>query len=232
MASIIGHRGAAGLAQENTIDSIKAAIDAKIDAVEFDIRRTKDGQLVVLHDRGTGRVAKEHGTIRDLTLAEVRSIILNNGEMVPTLDEVLTAVGSKPAIIETKDEGVTEELVHVLARHPKARPIFASFRHEELRRLQAAFPHVHIYVLEHLSPIDIINSARGLRAYGIGLNKWLMNPFTYYLAKHYSLELYVYSVNSPLLGAFFKLFYPRVHLCTDHPERFIHMKRSKHDRPL
>src|SRR5688572_24217312 len=53
---IIGHRGAAGIALENTAESIKAALALPIDGMEIDVRRTKDGHLVVIHDEDTSRI--------------------------------------------------------------------------------------------------------------------------------------------------------------------------------
>jgi hypothetical protein len=60
-----------------------------------------------------------------------------------------------------------------------------------------------------------------VHATGIGLNKWIMNPLTYWLARHYELEIYLYTVNNRLLARCFHLLYPKVLLCTNHPERFI-----------
>ena len=52
---IIGHRGAAGLAPENTLESFEAAIAAGADCIEFDVRRTSDGKGVVFHDLNVDR---------------------------------------------------------------------------------------------------------------------------------------------------------------------------------
>ncbi|HJQ08553.1 MAG TPA: glycerophosphodiester phosphodiesterase [Candidatus Saccharimonadales bacterium] len=220
MTKLIGHRGAAGLALENSTESIRAALLQDVNAVEFDVHLTSDNKIVVLHDSHTGRVAKKKMYVRETTLTALQHIKLKNGQHIPTLDEVLDILGDKPIIIDIKDEGSAEELLNVLDRHPKADISFASFKHNELRILRAARPDRPIYVLEHVSPIEIINTARALGADGVGLNKWLMNPLTYHLAERYGLELYVYTLNSPLLGNFFKKLYPKVHICTDHPERF------------
>ncbi len=64
---IIGHRGAKRLAPENTIVGIKLALQRKVEWIEFDVRATKDGRLVVLHDRTLLRVAKNHRRIQSLT---------------------------------------------------------------------------------------------------------------------------------------------------------------------
>jgi glycerophosphoryl diester phosphodiesterase len=224
MTRIIGHRGAAGLALENSTESIRAALALDVDAVEFDIHRTKDKKLVVLHDKDTKRVSQTTVRINEVTLDEIRNLPLKNGQTIPTLDDALDILGSKPVIIDIKDDDSAGELLQVLKRHPKAKVSFASFRHDELRFLHERLPEVPIYVLEHFSPVDIIHSAVNLRARGIGLNKWLMNPLTYYLAQRYHLELYVYTLNGRFMGRLLKRLYPEVDICTDHPERFADLR--------
>jgi len=221
MTRIIGHRGAAGLALENSAESIRAALKHDVDAVEFDIHLTKDKKLIVIHDAHTGRVSPTKVRIKDATLDELRNLPLHNGQTLPTLDEIMDIIGSKPVVIDIKDAGSAAELLQVLKRHPRAHVSFASFQHDELRFLHERLPKIPIYVLEHLSPIDIIHSAVNLRAQGIGLNKWLMNPLTYFFARRYHLELYVYTVNNRFLGLILKKLYPDVTICTDHPQRFV-----------
>jgi glycerophosphoryl diester phosphodiesterase len=218
---IIGHRGAAGLALENSRSSLLAAMKQGVDMIEFDVRLTADDHLVVIHDKVTGRVAEDRLTVHDQTLAELRQLSLGNGERYLTLDEALDTIGRTPVIIELKDTNSIDELLLVLERHPDARPSIASFQHDELRRARRVLPDIPTFVLEHLAPIDIVHSAHHLRATGIGLNKWLMNPLTYYLAKRYKLEIYLYTVNDIWLARFLHKLYPEVHLCSDRPERLL-----------
>ena len=65
---IIGHRGAKGLAPENTLPAFRAGIDAGADGVEFDVQRTVDGHLVVFHDDDLKRLAGVDGRIVKSTL--------------------------------------------------------------------------------------------------------------------------------------------------------------------
>jgi glycerophosphoryl diester phosphodiesterase len=224
---IIGHRGAAGIELENTRASLLAAIKHGADMVELDVHLTADDKLVVIHDPKTGRVAAENVTVRDKTLAELRAIKLDNGEAFQTLDEALEVIGSTPVIIELKDENSVHELLLTLERHPKSQASVASFHPEELRLVRRVLPDVPIFALEYLAPIDIVQTAHKLGAAGIGLNFWLMNPLTYYLAKHYHLEMYVYVSSGKLsektmnfTAPFMHLLYPDLHFCTRHPEHF------------
>lgn len=222
-SKLIGHRGAAGLALENSRESIIAALKYHIDAIEFDVRKTKDGKLVVMHDRHTGRVAHKKVAVSSLTLEELQALELHNGQSIPTLEDVFKLIGGKkPVVIDIKDSGVTDEILRLLERYPDVRPEFTSLRHSELRKLHAALPEAPILVLEHFSPFEILHTAKRMHATGISLNMWLMNPLTYRLARRAGLELRVYTVNHPLLVRFFRVFYPEVSIYTDHPERFAH----------
>jgi glycerophosphoryl diester phosphodiesterase len=218
---IIGHRGAAGLALENSRAALLAAIEQGVDVIEFDVRRTADNHLVVIHDKTTERVSKDKRLVREQTLVELRKFSLSNGEKVMTLDEALDTLDRTPVIIELKDRGSVDELLLVLKKHPKAQASVASFQHEELRHVRRELPDIPTYVLEHYAPVDIVHTAHNLRATGIGLNKWLMNPLTYWLAKRYHLKIYLYTVDSRVLVRFMRLFYPDVDVCTDRPERFV-----------
>lgn len=231
MTKIIGHRGAAGLALENSRASLLAALRAGVDMIEFDTRLTADDKLVLMHDPVTERVASASISVRSKTLTELRSLGMTNGEPFLGLDEALDIVGDTPVIIELKDEHSVDELLLILERHPHTRASIASFHHDELRKIRRVLPNTPIFVLEHFAPVDIIHSAQNLHAAGIGLNKWLMNPLTYRMALHYHLELYVYTVNSPLIARFMRALYPGINLCTDRPERFIKTKRRSAARP-
>jgi glycerophosphoryl diester phosphodiesterase len=221
MTKIIGHRGAAGLAMENSPESIAAALQLALEAIEFDIRRTRDGMLVVAHDARTWRVANRNVRIAEVSLAELRKLTLKNGQAIPTLEETLTAVnGKKPIVIDIKDSGVADELLRILARFPKTQFSLTGRKYDEMSKVHAARPDIPFFVQHHFDPMEIIHTARRLGARGITLNMWLMNPLTYRLAKEQGLEVYVYTVNHPWLVRFFKRLYPEVAIFTNHPERF------------
>lgn len=228
MTKIIGHRGAAGLALENSKAGLKAALDCAVDAIEFDVRRTSDGELVLMHDRHTGRIASRKITVGNSTLAELKDLTLRNGEQIITLAEALDIIGSqKPVVIHTKDSGMAEKLLEVLAEYPEVKAEFTSFHHRDLALLHKARPESPILVLEHFSPFEIIHTARRMQATGISLNMWLMNPLTYRLAKRYGLELRAYTINHPFIARLFKRFYPDVAIYTDRPDRFCKKPAKK-----
>ena len=83
----IGHRGAAALAPENTLESFRAAVDVGVDLIEFDVLDLRDGPLVIAHSDHLDEVSHgaATGRVRNLSLAALREVAPN----VPTLDEAL-----------------------------------------------------------------------------------------------------------------------------------------------
>lgn len=222
MVKIIGHRGAAGIELENSASSIKAALKLPIDGIEFDVRRTKDGKLIVLHDWHTGRVATEKLFVLESTLAELQALKLKNGQHIMTLDETLGLIGdSMPIVLDVKDFGVSEELERTLKKFPKLSITISSRKYNELQSIHHLMPELPFLAQSHVSPTDVAYRARQIHATGIAINKWLLNPATYHLAKRFKLEVGVYTVNSSLLARLITRLYPDITIYTDHPERFI-----------
>lgn len=110
---VIGHRGSCADRPENTLAGVRRAIEAGAHAAEVDVRTTKDGVLVCLHDATVDRTTNGKGKIAERTLAEIRKLDAGSrfgpkfkGERVPTLQEVLTvAKGKIGVMIDLKEEG-------------------------------------------------------------------------------------------------------------------------------
>jgi glycerophosphoryl diester phosphodiesterase len=219
---IIGHRGAAGLALENTLPSIELARLLGVTAIEFDVRITKDRKLVVCHDSDLSDVSDSEAKIGELSLRQLQRITLNDGQsVVPSLREALRMAGNIPVFIELKQAGCAELLLKLLKDFPDSDVSVLSFKLDELAVLRRLNPKIRLYGLERTKPFDIIQFARELKLDGVGLNFWLLNPLTYWLAKRYDLDMFVYTVNNRLLGRFIGVLYPDVAVCTNHPEWFI-----------
>lgn len=107
---IIAHKGASGIAPENTITSFQKALDLGVDMIELDVRHTKDEEIVVFHDSTLERTTNGRGLVEDKTLAELKELDAGawfhpdfEGEKVPTLKEVLDLIdGQCKVLIEIK----------------------------------------------------------------------------------------------------------------------------------
>src|SRR5579864_8391414 len=114
---IIGHRGAAGLKLENSLEAFEAAQQYGVDAVEFDVRVTKDHGLVLCHDTNTERVANSKLSIGHSSLKQLQKVELKNGEPLPTIETIFKALPKLPFVIEGKDSGWAEPLARYLQGH-------------------------------------------------------------------------------------------------------------------
>ena len=122
---IIAHRGDAAEFPENTVPALKAAVAKGAEMVEIDEWRCKTGELVVMHDPKVDRTTDGKGSIRDLTLAEIRTLDAGAkkgaafaGEKVPTLAEAL-ACFPKTGIylnIHCKTEDAAPEVAEMLRK--------------------------------------------------------------------------------------------------------------------
>lgn len=224
---IIGHRGAAGLALENTLESIKAAIDAGVDAIEIDVRMTSDGQFVVIHDQTLSRVSKHHHIVKDIDSDYVSDIVLHNGERLPTLAEALTTAGSTPVIIETKGSGWAAKLAQFLENYGPLDATVISFNHRELGKFAQLSPGIPTFAIERTKPFDAIQFAKQNKFTGVDMNFWLLNPLTYWMARRRGLEIIVYTVNYRWIAWYLNLLFPKAAITTNHPHnmQFLRAKR-------
>lgn len=116
--AVIAHRGAAGSAPENTLASVRQAIEDGADWIEIDVQETADGEVIVIHDSDFMKLAGVNLKVWDGTLEEMRAIDVGSwfgnefaDERVPTLAEVLKEVhGGARVIIELKYYGHDQQL--------------------------------------------------------------------------------------------------------------------------
>jgi glycerophosphoryl diester phosphodiesterase len=136
----IGHRGAASLEPENTLRSFCRAAAEGADAVEFDLRLTRDGRLVVLHDPTVDRTTNGNGPVAGMTLDEIQCLDAGLGERVPTLEEALDAI-ELPVYAELKAVEAAGPLADlILARGLAGRVTPISFQAEALHRIKLSLP--------------------------------------------------------------------------------------------
>jgi len=151
---VFGHRGSPDLITENTIPSFQKAIDQGVDGLEFDIRLSKDKQIVVFHDSNLKRLSDRSETVSELSLTELQSIPLHKKEgqiedaYIPSLNDVSLLIHQVKVVnIEIKSEGlfkghdVLKPLVQFLNKHLiDDRCIVSSFNPLILMRLRLLRP--------------------------------------------------------------------------------------------
>ncbi|MEJ9232587.1 glycerophosphodiester phosphodiesterase [Peribacillus butanolivorans] len=160
----VAHRGASAYAPENTMAAYDKAVKMKADYIEIDVQRSKDGELVLIHDTTVDRTTDGSGKVGDFTFEELRSLDAGSwkgeqfaGEQIPTFDEILDRYHGKIGIlIELKapelypgiEESVAEELKERNLDKPQnEKIILQSFNHKTMEKMNDLVPKVPIGVL-------------------------------------------------------------------------------------
>jgi glycerophosphoryl diester phosphodiesterase len=152
---VIAHRGGAAEAPENSMEAFERAIRLGYPGVEFDVRMSKDGVPVVVHDE-----AVREGRVADLPAAKIASI--------PTLDAVLAlAWGAMTLMVEVKPTATDAGLGGCVARRLGPRAILASFSHAVLRAAAMAAPELRLMALLDADTDEASFAGIAFDAYGV-----------------------------------------------------------------
>lgn len=151
----IGHRGSGAYETENTLESFRHALELGANAIELDVRKTKDGVLVVIHDDNLKKVFGLELPVNTATREELKKA---TGERIPTLDEALRFMGKRPEkiLVELKETGCEQEaLVSIKKEQLMDRVIIVSFHEEALHAVREADPAIETGLIYagHKNPI-------------------------------------------------------------------------------
>lgn len=197
---IIGHRGAAGLAPENTMESLAAAVEAGADMIEIDVRLTKDRRIVVIHDSRLTRTHRHRDAVAGLTFDQL--VELTKDCPVPSLDEVLNEhFGNVLINIEVKARGCADVLVELLkSKYIKKssdwdKVIISSFKGVELMRIRKLAPKANLAMLHNENPFIFVAYHRFVKFTAVGFHRLYLNPLALEIAKRSGLFIYTYTVD-------------------------------------
>ena len=146
---LVAHRGGAKLAPENTLIAFRRAVDWwGADMLEMDVRLTRDGSVVVIHDATVDRTTNGIGSVEELTLDEISRLdagyhfkdltgehsFRGEGVTVPTFEEVLVALPHTRMNVEAKEPQVAGPLVELIKRHSAEHRVLVAATFERCRR--------------------------------------------------------------------------------------------------
>lgn len=224
---IIGHRGASAMAPENTMAAFRLALDSGADGIEFDVRLTRDGIPVVIHDADLKRTGSRPERVADLAYDEIRKVDVGSwfnrthtlsrvnfsGEKIPSLDAVLTLFESNKAILylEMKsDPRQLQELAQICSNHlrrssVKDRTIVECFDLAGIAALKSIDPSIKTAALfePRFSSASLIASTRLVKktldvaADEIALHHRLVTARVVDAAKKAGLKVVVWTVDDP-----------------------------------
>ncbi|MBC7546950.1 glycerophosphodiester phosphodiesterase [Candidatus Saccharibacteria bacterium] len=218
---IIGHRGAKGLAPENTLVSFHKAIEHQVDEVEFDVRVTRDNIAIVHHNPYLSDPAGNKVVIAALTLAELRAHKPN----LATLDETLTELKNKCVLlIEIKPAEPVEPIAAVLAAQIKSgwsrdNLAIGSFDQSILLEMHRLFPTIAIVVIERWSGVRAQLRARQLGTHRFNMRSWwLWSGFLRGMSRR-GYQIAAYTLDDPAKARRWKK-YGLYAVITDYPDRY------------
>lgn len=159
----IAHMGASAYAPENTLKSIRKALEMSVDAVEVDVQMSEDGHLIVFHDLTLKRMANMSVFVKDLTLSKLKRINLGDGEKIPTLDEVFQCILEKniDLIIELKVPGISEKVCQIIKKYDYVEKVIVdSFFHQEVYKIKGFCNKIRTGIDLYCMPIDALSLVR------------------------------------------------------------------------
>lgn len=201
----IAHRGGPLIHNEplpeNSLAAIERALAVGVDGIEIDIYQI-EGELVVTHDRRLGKVASGAGVITEQSLAYLRCQTLANGEPLPTLNDVLLAVGNR-ALLNIEIKG--SDCVAILKRQLESfvhdhqscfdQYLISSFDHHQLYQALQVMPQVKRAVLIEGIPLDYAQCCEPLKAFSFNTHLSFITPALIDDARRRGLQNWVYTVN-------------------------------------
>lgn len=222
MVEIIAHRGASFDAPENTLAALRLAYQQRADAAELDLRLTKDGQLVVIHDANTRRVAGIANHVASRAFAQLRRLDVAQwgkwkdrafAEKIPSLAEALAIVPEgKRLFLELKcGPEVLPALDRALQRAARPPPptVIIGFGYRTVRRAKAMFPSLEVCWLASRSrttrrfpPLRrLILRAKAANLDGLDLEAGFPIDKEFVRQVHQAgLKLYTWTVDDPALA--------------------------------
>ena len=198
-----GHRGACGHEPENTIRSVRRALELGADGVEVDVYFA-DGQLVVIHDDTLARTTNGHGRVMEKHFTYLRSLDAGLGEQIPTLAEIFDAVNRRVVInVELKGLHTAAHVAALIARYITQHGwsyddfLISSFDHEQLRETKRLCPEIRIGALIEKTSHDLIKQMKELDAWSLHATTNLVSPKLVADAHERGLKVFIYTINEP-----------------------------------
>lgn len=202
---ITAHRGASAVAPENTLIAYQKAIEMGADYAELDVRQTKDGAIVLMHDKTVHRTTGVKGFVWDFTLEELKQLEAGSwfgegfrGEPVPTLEEVIRLVKGRMKLnIEVKisenEPGIAQKVVDIVRSEDFSKDcIITSFDMETVKTFNSIAPDLEtglIFEKEYRS--DVFEGAWDI----LCSNFELVDAGFVQFAKESGKKIYVWTVN-------------------------------------
>ena len=191
---------------ENTIESVKKAIELNVDGIEIDVFKSKTGELVVYHDPFLSRLSNSNAFIEQISLDSIKKVELIGGFSIPTLKEIVDIIPEKIFLnIELKGKDTANETNIIIINHlnkfnlPISKFIISSFRWDELKKIRSINKDVPIAILvDSLYKIDdAIKLAKQINAVALNPNNKFITRGIVNKIQSNNIKVYPYTINNP-----------------------------------
>jgi glycerophosphoryl diester phosphodiesterase len=200
----IGHRGACGYAPENTLASMRKALELGVHGFEFDIQLSRDEEPVVIHDDTLERTTSGRGGVSDFTLAELQRLDAGSGEKIPSLRNVLDLVDKRCRLfIELKAEHATRPVADIITHYVGQfgwsweQLFVCSFDHLQIAAIRQHQPKIRTCALIAGIPVSLAAVAEQAGAWAINPNAYHINQALVDDAHHRGLKVITWTANQP-----------------------------------
>ena len=192
----IAHRGASAYEPENTLRSFEKAIQLETDFIEFDVRSTLDGRVVVIHDPRVDRTTNGRGRVAHKTFSELRNLDAGLGEKVPSIEEVLELSKNRTGfVIELKEDGIEHKVLNAVKDFSIADEVFiVSFKARRLKLIKELEPQLKTGLIVFASH-NPLRSALYCGADALAPFKWFVSRKIVEQAHHHGLYLFTWTVD-------------------------------------
>lgn len=198
----IGHRGAKGHLAENTLESIKKALEMGVDGIEIDVHKCASGELVVFHDFTLDRMTNGSGEVSKQSLSQLKQLKVLGKYEIPTLIEVLDLIAGKYLInIELKGKNTALGTFETVMDYVQNKSwkynqfLVSSFQQNELQNLYNLNKNIPLAVLTKASVSDAIQFALTVQAHAIHPNFALVTMDNVKAAHEKGLKVNTWTVN-------------------------------------
>ena len=147
---VVAHRGANAECPENTMLAFETATEIGADMIEFDIHKTTDNEIIVIHDANAKKVSGVDLNVELSSFKEVSQVEIEKGQRIPKLDELFEKLKGKIAFqVEIKQEGLTDLLWEKIQKFGvESSVVISSFIHGELNKFKLKSKEIPLMTLE------------------------------------------------------------------------------------
>ncbi|MBS1192465.1 MAG: glycerophosphoryl diester phosphodiesterase, partial [Nitrospirae bacterium] len=180
-----------------SLDAFRLALSIPVDMIEFDIRKSRDNVLYVMHDKETGRTADGSLDIEKAVSDDISGLRLKNGEAIPTLNDVLILVDGKVGLnIEIKSKGAGAlTAAHLVGSGYRGPVLISSFKEEEVIGARRVMPDVPVAgIFDTFIPAEVAAyKAKGYHF--IRLNRKTVTSELVDLCHKQNIAMYVWTID-------------------------------------